>query len=161
MGAIVEIHVISSIQKCVTHSFKKECLHENCKFMHISGTRRTEHPNPPNVTNEYQNVSSEHPSRNSGRTTPNPRRATLNQSNRDLPTSTVPAETCFLDSIKALQEQKASLTGKIQQMEVNNAQWSHHQLQGYSMPPRYPLHPPIFPIIFECQFNCHNILTST
>ena len=119
------------------------CLRENCKFMHISGTRRTEHPNPPNETNEYQNVSSENPSRNPGRTTPIPRRATPNQRNRDLPTSTVPAETSFLDSIKALQEQMALLTGKIQQMEVNNAHWSHHQLQGYSVPPRYPLHPPI------------------
>ena len=85
---------------CNSSLQERVCLRENCKFMHISGTRRTEHPNPPNVTNEYQNVSSEQPSRNSGRTTPNPRRATPNprratpnQSNRDLPTSTVPAET--------------------------------------------------------------------
>ena len=131
-------------QMCHASLQDRVCLRENCKFMHVRGTRRSdrEEENAANLNSLQDNTK-----RNFNKSNSNSLNISSNQRNNYQTANPPPANaTTFLDSIKALQDQMVLLTTRMQQMEDSKWQWGAQQFQGYHMAPRNQLNPqPIYP----------------
>ena len=118
---------------CHSSVRERKCLRENCKFMHVRGTQRTE-TNPPEArygqnlphitrgdgNSQYQNESTQQPNHS----TNHPR--------------TYSEQRPFLEHLKAIQDQMSQMSLKLQQLDTNYGNWCLQQ-QGYPWTPKYPL----------------------
>lgn len=119
-------------QMCHSSLQDRTCLRDNCKFMHVRGTRRADEQQVSDAGPGNQRVPP-------GNNAQNTRHRVSAQHNNKQANSSTPANTnAFLDSVKMLQDQMAILTTKMQQMEASKWNWNPQQLQGYQMAPRYP-----------------------
>ena len=123
-------------QMCHSSLQERLCARENCKFMHIKGTRRSEQQ----AAHEDNGGVRQNPAdrgRNASRNAP--AHQSRNSAAQDSNKAT---DNAFLDCVKALQVQMATLTAKIQQMDANYSHLSLHQ-QGYPLAMSYPQLKPV------------------
>ena len=113
----------------------RTCLRDNCKFMHVKGTRRDETYSP----DPQARQSSQRPFEES-RVFPNQsdRHQQTHRSTEQPRNSNGDASFSFLEHLKAIQEQMSHMTSKLQQLDAN-----YHNLcfqnQGYPIALKHPL----------------------
>ena len=114
---------------CYNSMRERQCFRENCKFMHIKGTKRSEDEATGNQ-GTYPPAAQQNQTRKPLQ--PQPRSNSQNQSHN--PSSNSP----FLDMMKSMQDQISQLSSKLQQMDTNYHSLCYQQL-GYPPHMRFPL----------------------